>query len=1029
MLGLLFAAAVVTAGQGLRAQTLQATLSHYSTENGLKSDAIAELIQDDYGYIWIGTWNGLSRFDGYHFYNYQTGNGSHIPHLHNRVADMLIDDRQNVWLHMYDGRVFVLDRKHDKIVNPFLDVANSEDYRASSRPFVSNAGDVYVPIDDVGLYKMRLNDGQVEAQLITTAGLKVTCMAEGYHNDIWLGTDKGVHRIDMGNASVERKALFEDEHVTALFSNGFNIYVGTSDGRIHLFAYGQEPMQLRQATGKKVLSIFVDSHGLVWFADPGFGANKLNTETGQERHYEQRVLVPEHDGTGGVFHETNGVVWIRMNHGGYGYYNRETDEVEYFHNDPVNPWNLSNTVNASLELDEGVIFESTSRRALEKLELLKNNITRTLLIPNAESTIENEIRAMYYDEERKLMLMGNKNSTLFITRSDGTQTTISSDSKGNPLGRVYGITKDSKGNYWLCSKDNGVFKMTPGAEGYHIVNFCHNDSDKWSLSSNNAYVAVEDKYGDIWVATYGGGINQLTRDKAGRYIFKHSGNTMRAYPHNAYNKVRTLTIDKEGNVWAGTTDGVLIFTPRGKGKEAAIRQLEQSEEQPDKILMSNDIVYMARDEQGDMWIGTHGGGLSHSVGKDSRGRWLFETFGSQDGLPSEEIKSITFDKMGNVWFATDHVLCSYNVQKRIFTTFSTLDGVDETMCSEGAALTMPNGNILFGTLNGYYTIDRKKLTTDNGAMIKLRITDFLLDDELQSPRLNSNYDYYVPDAKSVTLPGHNHVFTFRFASLNYQLQHRVHYQYMLEGYDHEWLNATKERTVSYANVPTGTYHFKVKAFLLDSPNEYDMREIEVIVPPYFLFSPRAIWLYMVVVVVLAVALMFWRQRHIEKAERLRVLRSGAEELDFSNPEDYRFVSQQTEWLESHYADHNLKIDDMVTHSGMSRTAFHSRMKDLMGQSPKEFVTDFRLKKAIERLEATDANISEIATLTGFSDPVEFARLFKAKMGMAPSKFRDEARGTATSPHQNGKQPADAPQQQPADEATKQEKTDEYEIIE
>lgn len=117
--------------------------------------------------------------------------------------------------------------------------------------------------------------------------------------------------------------------------------------------------------------MFIDSHGLIWFCDDRMGAYRLNTEAGNERFYEQTVLVPEFDGRGGVFREANGVVWVRMNHGGYGYYDREKDEVVYFHNDPSNPWNLSNTVNASLELPEGVVWESTSRRGLEKLEILK----------------------------------------------------------------------------------------------------------------------------------------------------------------------------------------------------------------------------------------------------------------------------------------------------------------------------------------------------------------------------------------------------------------------------------------------------------------------------------------------------------------------------------------------------------------------------------------------------------------------------------------------------------------------------------
>jgi ligand-binding sensor domain-containing protein len=100
------------------AQQLQATLSHYSTDEGLPSNAVADIKQDSYGYVWIATWNGLSRFDGFVFHNYTTGVGSRLPHMHNRIIDLTLDMEQNVWLRMYDGRVFVLNRKTDCIENP-----------------------------------------------------------------------------------------------------------------------------------------------------------------------------------------------------------------------------------------------------------------------------------------------------------------------------------------------------------------------------------------------------------------------------------------------------------------------------------------------------------------------------------------------------------------------------------------------------------------------------------------------------------------------------------------------------------------------------------------------------------------------------------------------------------------------------------------------------------------------------------------------------------------------------------------------
>ena len=842
----------------LRAQQLQASLSHYSTEDGMPSNTVAALRTDDYGFLWLATWNGISRFDGYHFYNYKTGVASGVRGLHNRVDNMVIDLSQNIWLKMYDGRVFVINRKTDRIEDPLGGISDHDDFHVDYffLPYVTSTGDVLISYDDIGLYKLRLDRNGLKQDLITTGQLTVNGVVEGYRNDIWAATDKGVHRINMVNMSLERRGYFLNEHVTRLATNGYNIFAGTKSGKILQFSYGQDSTLIKDI-GREITSLYVDKHGQIWFSDLGDGAYRLDPQTGDVKFYNQRVLAPEFTSRGAEFCEALGVLWIRMNHGGYGYYNRATDEVEYFHNDPSNPWNLSNTVNARLEMNDGVVWESTNRRGLEKLEVMKQTIARTLLVKNPTSSLDNEIRAMLHDKKRNHTLLANKHGQIFVF--DGKMnhlSTITHDNNGHPIGRPYGMSQDSKGNYWVSDKDNGLFKITPNGNSYSVENIRHNDKDPYSLSDNAAYQCVEDRQGNIWVATYGGGVNVLRKDKNGRYIALHAKNVMKRYPPNRYRKVRTIAMDKEGKIWAGTTDGILTLQIRNNN--IILQPLEMSDDMT-KCLMSNDIVCLATDSHGTMWVGTNSGGLSRAVKKDSKGRWEFENFGIEQGLPSEEIYAVTFDNKGNVWFSTEHILCSFDPQKKILTTFSSLDGVDDTMCSEGAAITLSNGNVIFGTLEGYYFVDRNKLVTKKGSLLKLRITDFFLNGIIQTPRMpDQAFDYYVPESKSVKLPDANSTFAFRFAALNYQFQHRIHYQYMLEGYDDEWQNAGKDRMATYSNLSGGTYQFKVKAFLLESPENYDIRTIEVVVP----YSFTSFIVYFILLLLVAGLVYWWyRRRH------------------------------------------------------------------------------------------------------------------------------------------------------------------------
>jgi len=984
------ACSFVLGGGPVYAQQLQATRHHFSTDDGLSSNAIAQMVQDDYGYIWLATWNGLSRFDGYNFFNYKTGAASHIRNLHNRISQLVVDNQQNIWMRMYDSRIFVLKRAEDRIVNPFENVSGSEEYRTSHTLTVTSSGDVLASIDGVGLYKMRMTNQGVKAQLITVSDMVITSIAEGYQDDIWLGTNQGVHRMDASNLTIERKGLFLDEHVTCLYSNGYNIYVGTKSGKILSFSYGQESHVVREG-GDQVAKLFVDSHGLIWFTDSRMGVSKIDPETHQERFYSQNVKTPDYDGYGGIITESNGVVWIAMNRGGFGYYNRETGEVEYFHNDPSNPWNLSNAVNAMLVTNEGVVFESTTRRGLEKLEIINKTIARKMVAPGSTNPLDNEIRGLLYDKSRKQLLMGTKAGVLHIIKSDSIHMTYTKTDDGSPIGRIYGISRDASGRYWIASKDNGVFKMTPTANGYSIVNLRHKDGDPNSLSDNRAYYCLEDKDGNLWVATYGGGVNLLPKGKDG-FLYPKRG--MNSYPINAFQKVRTLELDKDGKVWAGTTDGILIMSYK-KGK-VEVQRLQESKEHPDDILMSNDVVCLARDAHGMMWVGTNGGGLAHTIGQDSEGHWYFEQFGAKDGLPSEEIKCLTFDNRGNVWFATDHHICSFDQGKRIFATYSNLEGVDETICSEASAVTLANGHILFGTVNGYYDVDQAKLATSTGSMLKLHITDFWVNNVLQTPRQTTLYNYYVPDAKSVSLANHDDEIGFRFASLNYQLQHRVHYQYMLEGYDEDWQNAPVSRTAWYNNLPSGTYKFKVKAFLIDSPEKYDMKEIEVVVPPSFLFSREAMWIYMAIGVVLCVLLMLWIQKKRRRRERRQHRENLARErAAVRAKEDEEFMQRLGLWMEKNYKNPAVDIEQLIVFMSMSLADFESKLKRIMNKTPKEYISEYRIDKAKQMLTHTDESIADISFDLGFANAAQFNRLFQESTDMTPSQYRDAQKQTDT----------------------------------
>lgn len=967
------------------AQPLRATLSHYSTDNGLPSNAIADIKQDAYGYIWIATWNGVSRFDGFTFRNYETGIGSGLPFMHNRIVEMAIDKWQNVWLRMYDGHIFVVNRKTDRIENPLENLCDNRDMTTETPLCITDNGNTLVFVGGKGMLEMSVAGGVCKAKLVRV-GLSVACMDKDEQGTVWIGTKNGLVKYKNGKFTKLKAAATKS--IKSICVKDGRVYIGADDGDI--LAITDDGMQKKLCNaGKSVVSLFADSHNDLWFSTDDRGVCRLDLKSGLTKSYLQDVLVPQDDALGALVSEVAGTVWVRLNRGGFGHYNRKADRIEYFYNDPSTPWSLSNTVGCYLASTDGIVWESTSRRGLERLDIISPTIERIKPFDAQEEKYANNIRAMHYDERNGLLLIGCKNSKLQITDSKGRTTTICVDDKGEPLGRIYGISHDHSGNYWISCKGNGLVRLTRSGDGYTFKRFRHDAKNSQGISSDNVYCTVEDNDGNIWVATYDGGINILTRKGNGETVFLNANNAIRHYPHGAYKKVRTLAKDKQGNIWVGTTDGLLVMSYR----DGIVRTEKASGMTVASTgLQNSDIVCLACAPDGTMWIGTNGGGLSRCTGRTAGGKWAFETLGAKTGIPSEEVKSITFDNNGNVWFSTDNTICSYNIRKGIVSVFGVQDGVDDTMCSEGCALTMPNGISLFGTINGYYLVDRKRLGGQAGDALKLRVTDMYVDGDLTAAYTNVGGGDVAHDSLKIQLPRHGSSFSCRFASLNLKWQHRIHYQYLLEGYDKNWRNADESRMAAYSDLPTGTYTLRIRAFLLEKPGKYDTCTVVVKVPPHFLLSANAVWIYIILIIAVAIFMLHLRQERMARMARMRVLKIGPQEIAFKEADDYNFVKQQLDWLEEHYSDSSLKIEDLVAVAKMSRTSYYNELKSLTGLSPKELVSDFRLKKARMMLEKTDTTIAEIAYKTGFNDPVYFTRLFRTTFGQTPTQYRKEHTG-------------------------------------
>lgn len=1003
---------------------------HYSRQDGLPSNAISDILSDSRGYMWFSTWEGLSRFDGYNFVNYKTGADSRVPYLHNRIARIYEDKIGNIWMIMYDGKLFRLNRRTDKFESMIGRFPNSEKAKVEAPLFASD-GDIWAIIKDGGVIQIETDSlsNQTEVRFHALNDTRINQLYEDTFSTIWLATSKGV--LALMSDTLSTKRYKENEEALTITQLNGSIYWGTAQGNLWRYEHNSQLLTKREIKrGQKILSLvsspresalyigtqgsglfrydpvseskrqvvsglrhvnslYTDSKGLIWMYTDKPGVSMYNPGSRRYMTFQQKVPIPAEYNPSGTIDEYSGTIWVRMKGGGFGYYDRKKNEIDYFHNNPNIPNSLSNVVSVAEISSPDVVWISTYTRGVDKLSIIQRKAVRKQLVEGTSSVLANEIRALYRDRADTLW-MATKSGVIYGL--DGQMNILhrlSHDDTGNVIGRVYTITQDRNGDFWLGTRGNGLFKMSRGTRGtFHFEHYTHDDADPFSISANDVFDILEDSRGRLWVATFGGGINLIEKSNGKLRFLSERNYFKKRKVILSHHKIRTLLEDKAGRIWAGTTEGLLAIHYDEKTKDIHT-VVHRNKENTTTSLSNNDVLCAHKDNRGNLWFGTIGGGLIKYVHESSGGAAQLVSYTVEDGLPSNEIRSITEDRDGHLWFTTENNICSFHPETNLFTTLSVLEGVDNTLFSESAAELTSNGNIVFGTVDGYYLLDKHRLSAGNSTKFRLQITDVHVNGENSSPRLNSSFQDYVPESGLLLLPDRHAVFSLQFASLNYPLQHRIQYQYMLSGYDETWINADQRRSATYANLPAGNYTFKVKAFLPSKPDVYEETSIDIQVPFYFWESRLAYILYGCVLFVLCAGLFGFQYRRITMLRKLRVHKIGPSEIAFRDDDDYKFISGLFEWLESNYSNPDLRIEDMVTFSGLGRTTFYNRLKTLVQMSPVEFLSDFRLKKARMYIEKTNDTIAEIAYRTGFSDPAYFTRLFKSKYNETPSQCRKQ----------------------------------------
>ena len=510
----------------------------------------------------------------------------------------------------------------------------------------------------------------------------------------------------------------------------------------------------------------------------------------------------------------------------------------------------------------------------------------------------------------------------------------------------------------------------------------------------NVYEIAEDSDGTIWAATYGFG------------LWKQQGETFVQIPGTETMSIRRLLIMDDNTILAATSKGLLVVDKRG----LRLHQREGGR----ATSLSNDIVMCMCLKNGQLYVGTEGGGINLLTSDDIHADVLeFAHITQADGLHSD----IVFDIMpwsenelliqGNSALSIiNHKFEIINFGKSFFQT----PDKRPFILGETWPIDLGDGRILLAPQDGLLLLNKSELTPETEPV---RIA-------LSAIYLEGKPNYAVDKLTRITLAPNERSMGIMFAALDYRdntdIQYRTRF-YTKDENDVQWSAPTKLSQMLIQDLNPGEYIFEVQSTNALGQWQDNTRRLAITVTPTF-WESTAGWvlklgLLLLITVAITVQTVRVRMHRKQRAEMLEAYLDLQERYllvsdqanaagqqpqeplpipeilvpGYSSMND-RFLNTLHQFMEQHISDNNLSIDDIADVTNMSRSSLNRKMHELFNLSAKDFVQAARIKHACNLLRTTDMATKEVAYACGFSDPRYFSKCFKASIGKTPTEYRE-----------------------------------------
>ncbi|MDI3320600.1 ligand-binding sensor domain-containing protein [Pinibacter soli] len=744
---------------------------HYlGIEQGLSNNAVTAIYQDYRGFMWVGTYDGLNRFDGYSFRVFRNIIGDSTSLSTNMISSIDGDAQHNTWIGTDNGV---------NVFDPVTETFYKPGYRSSNGSIQPIQGEIPV---------IKSIDGSTLLIGTRRSGLLVFTNSIREGIQIPLETSNGkifnyhIHTIEY-DAVRKRAWIFVEDHGLFLYDlqlqrlqkiNGDilqaysmkadiqgNLWIGTEKELVHYNVANNSFTRNYLPVKGTVVTLCIDAQQTLWIGCDGAGVFRLSPGS--------NLAAP--------FRSTDGAASPINSNAVYAIYGDKEDRK----------W--IGTMRGGLNIVEPhpLLFQHVW------YEDKKNDPTENFILSFCEDGDHN----IFIGTDGAGLRYWNQHNNSYISykHDPANNASISSNFITN-------ITKDEFGDIWISTWFGGVNRLKKNSRSFEHFSLVNG---KTKSPEVNSWLVFEDEQKNIWASTSNDG---------SLYLFNRSLNKFENIDPAIVN-LQSIAEDHNGNLWGGNYTSLINIDKKNK--------------QHRFFNIGHTIRYIYEDKKQRFWLGTQDAGLLLFDRKNG----TYKQFTTSNGLPSNTVLRMLEDKQGYLWLSTYNGIAKFDPESATCTNFTHSDGLQSNQFSFNAALALSSGEFLFGGIKGFNIFYPDSILYQQPKK-NIFLTGIKVDNRPIEKEQSLITGRDLETIKIITLPFDKATISLDFVGLDYSDAEKIKYAYFLQGWDKTWNYLKGSRTANYSRLQEGKYIFKVRTSRADGSWSVETQLLEIIVlPPWY----------------------------------------------------------------------------------------------------------------------------------------------------------------------------------------------------